>query len=163
MRIAGARRGGDPRQAAGFEVFADAGAGEQAPIADHDHAVERETLVELLHLGTQRAGIGGVAFEDLDRDRASVPVAEQREDDLGLARLAVLGVPAPGEGAFRALEVDRGHVAQDEGTVFEVLFGQPSLDALLPFEQPIHGGVQLVGARLLDSEFLAEGVGRGLA
>ena len=80
-----------------------------------------------------------------------------------VARLAVLGVPAPGEGAFRALEVDRGHVAQDEATVFEVLFGQPSLDALLPFEQPIHGGVELVGARLLDSEFLAEGVGRGLA
>ena len=63
---------GDPVEAGGLDVFGDARLGDHAAVADQDHMVEVEALLELLDLGRQRHRIGGVAVKHLDGNRAAV-------------------------------------------------------------------------------------------
>ncbi len=114
-------------------------------------------------LGAQRAGVGGVAAEDLHGDRTALAAREQCEDDLELAAPAVAGVAALGQRTLRALEVDRGDVAEHQGALFEVPGGQMPLDAVLALEQPVHGSVEFVLAGVLDAQVLAQRVGQRLA
>ena len=65
---------------------------QQAPVADEDHPLQVETVADLVDLGLQGRGIGGVALEDLDRHRAALAVAQEPVDHLELALLAVAGV-----------------------------------------------------------------------
>ncbi len=98
--IGGAQRG-DPAEALlRAQVLADAPGGEHPPVADQDQLAEAEAVAEFGHLGGHRLGVGGVAGEDLDGDRAALLGAEQAEDDLQ-------GV-APAVPAVTALPRDRG-------------------------------------------------------
>ena len=65
-----------------LEVLAQACLGQHAAIADDDKALEREALAQLAQLRGDGVGIRGVALEDLDRDRATLGVAQQPEHDL---------------------------------------------------------------------------------
>ena len=123
--------------------------------------VEAEAATQGVELGADGGGIGGVAGEDLDGDGAAVAVAQQGEDDLELAALAVAGMAAGGEGAVGALEVGGGDVGEDEGGVGEMAFGEGLLDGVLAGQEPVHGGVEVVGVGLAELEFVAEGVGQG--
>jgi len=159
----GRAQGAEPGQSGGFQVFLDAGAGDQSAVSDHDDPVETEAVAELLHLAAQRGGVGGVAAEDLDGYGASVPAAEQGEDDLELSPLLVPGVAVSGQRALAAFEVDRCQVAEDERAVFEMLPGERTFDLRLAFEQPVHRLVEVGGGGILDAEFLGEGVVGGFA
>ena len=163
LRIAGARSAVIHPRPAGRTSSRMRASVSSPPVADQDDARQGEAFAQLLQLGGQRAGIGGVALEDLRGDRAALAVAQQREDDLELAALAVAGVAALGQRTLRALEVDRGDVAEHQGALFEVPGRQVALDAGLALEQPVHGAVELVLAGVLDAEFLAQRVGQGLA
>ena len=141
----GGAQGGDPVEAGGAQFVADAGLGEQAAVADDHQAGEAEAATQGVELGADGGGIGGVAGEDLDGDGAAVAVAQQGEDDLELAALAVAGMAAGGEGAVGALEVGGGDVGEDEGGVGEMAFGEGLLDGVLAGQEPVHGGVEVVG------------------
>src|SRR5271166_5653006 len=71
-----------------------------------------------------------VAFEDLDRQWATVGVGEQADHDLTLARLAIPVVAERGEGVVLAFEVCAGHVVEkDVGRRGQFsLSKQPALD-----------------------------------
>ena len=82
-------QGSDPVQAGGLDIVGDARLGDHAAIADQDHMVEVEALLEFLDLCRQRHRVGCVAVEDLDRNRAAVGGTEQAIDDLQRAAAAV--------------------------------------------------------------------------
>ena len=155
-------QGADPGQARGFEVFLDEGVGDQPAVFDDDDPIQREAVAKLVQLTAQGGGIGGVALEDLDRDRASVPVAEQG-DDLELPLLLVPGVAVCCQLALQAFEVDRGQIAEDEGAVLEMPPGESPFDLPLAGEQPVHRFVEIIGRGVFDAEFLGEGVVGGFA
>src|SRR5208282_2631841 len=46
----------------------DAGGGDHAAVADHDHVLQAECLAHDVHDGGERGGVAGVAGEDPDRD-----------------------------------------------------------------------------------------------
>ena len=60
----------------------DPGAGDHAPVADHDHLGQPELLPHHVRDGGERAGVAGVAGEHPDRDRAACRVGEQPVLDL---------------------------------------------------------------------------------
>ena len=86
----------------------------------------------------------GVARAHLDRDRTPLPVAQQPDDDLQLAALAVPGVPPPRQRAGPALHPHRGQVIQDQGPVPEMPPGQAPLDPVLVRQQPVHRRIEVV-------------------
>ena len=54
-------QGRDPVQIGRLEIGRDACLGQHAAVADHGQPLQAEALAQLVDLGTERAGIGGVA------------------------------------------------------------------------------------------------------
>jgi len=102
----GAQRG-DEVETSRLDGLPDPRLGDHAAVADQHHTIELEALLELGDLGLQRRGIADIAFEDFDRDRAAILAAQQSENDLQLAVLAVTVVPELGQLAGAALEIGR--------------------------------------------------------
>jgi hypothetical protein len=98
---------GDPVEAGGADILADARLGDHAAIADQHHMVEVEALLELGDLAGQRRRIGSVAVEHFDGDRATIRGAEQPVDDLQGPLAAVPAVAALGQRAAAAFHVAR--------------------------------------------------------
>ena len=96
---------GDPVQAGGSDVLADARLGDHTAIADQHDMLKAEALLELVDLRRQRHRIGGVAREHLDGDRTAVRGAEQAVDDLQAAPLAVTAVATFGQRTAASLHV----------------------------------------------------------
>ena len=130
----------------------DAGAGDHAAVADHDHLLQAELLPDHVDDGGERGGVAGVAGEDPDRDRAALGVGEQPVLDLQFPFLAVPGVAAGGQRAARAFQPRAGQVEQRHprrvGLRGQVAAGQPGLDRVLPVLQPVHRGVDVIGGRV---------------
>ena len=101
--------------------------------------------------------VGGRALEDLDGDRAALGRAEQAEDDLQGALLAVAAVAAPGERAVGPLDVAGGEVVEHQSVLLQVALGEALLDGGLSGYEPVHGGVEFVRVEVAESECLAEG------
>ena len=98
--------GGDPVEfGAGAEVLADASGGDHAAVADPDEALCAEAPLDLLDLGGEGFGVGGVAGEDLDADGAAVLGGEESDDDLWPVGAMVAGVAVGGEFTAASLEV----------------------------------------------------------
>ena len=124
---------------------ADAGRGDHAAVADHDHLLQAEFLPDHVHDGGERGWVAGVAGEHPDRDRAAFGVGEQPTAlDLRISLLAVPGVAAGGQRAARAFEPRGRQVEQRHpgrvGLRAEVAAGQPGLDRVLPVPEPVHRG-----------------------
>src|SRR5207244_5255806 len=102
---------------------------------------EAETLAELLDLGGQRLVVVEAAGEDLDRDRAAFPVAEQPVDDLRRAAAAVARVAEREQRTGAALEVGGGDVVEHVRALSQVAAGEPPFDPLLVLAQPIERGL----------------------
>jgi len=79
----------DPVEAGRSDFGVEARLRDHPSIADQHHVLEREARLDFVDLGAERARIGGVALEHLDRHRATVGSAQQAVDDLQLALLAV--------------------------------------------------------------------------
>src|SRR5215469_16762346 len=88
-------QGGDPVKAGRLDDLLEARRGDHAAIADQRQALKLEAFPELGDLARQRRRIADVAFEHFDRDRTPLGRAQQPEDDLKLARLAVAVVAEP--------------------------------------------------------------------
>jgi hypothetical protein len=122
------------------------------PVADQHQPGQPEPVAHHLHDGAERGRAGGVAGKDPDRDRSPGRVGEQPVLDLRQALLAVPGVAAHRQRAVRAFHPGAGQVEVGRpGRVRrrrQVPAGQGGLDRLLAVEQPVHRGVDLVGAHL---------------
>ena len=146
------RRPSTPRQ-----VLADARRGQHAPVAHQHHALQTEAGAELLYLAGHRLGVGRRALEDLDRKRTTLGRAQQTEDDLQRARLAVAAVPALGQRAMGSLQVTGGQVVEHQRVFLQVPLGQTLLDGRLLPHEPVHGGVELMLVDGAEPEHLAQG------
>ena len=118
--------------------------------------MEAEAGADLVDLRGDGVGVAGRAFEDLDGDRTPGGGAEQTEDDLARALLAVAAAAALGEFAVRSLEVAGGQVVEHQGVFLEVALGEALLDGGLPLDEPVHRGVQLLRVDRAEVEHLAE-------
>jgi alkylhydroperoxidase/carboxymuconolactone decarboxylase family protein YurZ len=67
--------------------------------------VEVKALLEFFDLPGKRHGIGGIALEHLNGDRAAVWAAKQAIDDLQRAFLAVAAIATLGKRAATSLHV----------------------------------------------------------
>src|SRR5712691_6279203 len=88
---------GDPVHALALAQVADPGAGDHPPVADHDQGLDAEVPANAGDGGLERFGVGGVAREHPDGDRAAFGIGEQPVFDLLAAALAVPGVPEGGQ------------------------------------------------------------------
>ena len=100
--------------------------------------------------------------EDLDGDRTALGRAQQPEDDLQRALLAVAAVPVLGQRAVRALHVAGGQVVEHQRVLAKMPLGEPLLDGGLPLDQPVHRRVELMLIDVAESEQFAQGGYRAL-
>ena len=156
----GAQRGDPPVLIVEFAEGLDAGGGDHAAVADHDHLRQPELAVHDVQDLGEGCGVGGVPLEDADRDGPALGVGEQPVLDLHRALLPVAGVAARPERAAPALQPRAGQVEQRHpgrvGGRGEVPAGELALDRVLPGGQPVHRRVRLVGGGVLDAEVGAE-------
>ena len=92
----------------GWQIFSNARTGDHAAIAGEDDIGKTESIAELIDLGRDGLGIGGVAVKHLDRDGASLGIGEQAKDDLQFTGLIVAGVAELGKRTVAAFEVGGG-------------------------------------------------------
>ena len=73
----------DPIQALDrFDLIADPGFGDHAPISHQHHARELEAMAQLFDLGSERLGIGRIPVKHLHGHRTSRSVTQEPKDDL---------------------------------------------------------------------------------
>ena len=163
-QVADRRRaqGADPVEPGGLDVFADAGAGEHAPVADQNHPGEAEAGTQHVDPGAQGGGVSGVAREHFDRHRATLRIAQQAEDDLCLAAFSVTGVAMARQRAATALEPGRRDVVEHQGAVGEMTPGQAPLNRILASPQPVHRAVERIGIDRTQRERFAQRVAQRL-
>ena len=159
LDLVGTQRGDPVELRAGAEVLADAGGGDHAAVADPDEALCAEAPLDLLELGGEGLGVGGVAGEDLDADGAAILGGEESDDDLGPVGAMVAGVAVGGEFTAASLEVGGGDVVEDEACGVEVSLGEAGFDVGLVLVEPVEGLVGLVVSDVCEAEEEAEGGG----
>ena len=152
----------DPIEPRRGDLLTDTRFGEHPAVADEHHPLQAKAPAQLLELRSHGGGVGGVALEDLDRDRTPLAVAQQPEHDLQLPSLAITRVAALGQRTAPSLEVRGAQVVEHQGAVAQVALGQTLLDGALALEQPVHRGVELVFVDAVDAEHLGQRVAGGV-
>ena len=153
---------GDPVQPGRLEILADARAGDHAAVANHDHTVQAEAELELLHLAAERHRVGGVALEHLDCDRAALTVAQQAIDDLEPVGPMITAVAVLRQCAAAAFEIGGADVVKGERATRQMALGQRVLDPLLLVEQPVERLIDLPFGHLAQAQPLPQAGGRRL-
>ena len=67
-------------------------------------------------------------------------------------RFVVAGVAECSQWTVSAFEVSRGQVVENHSPILELTFGQLLLNVRLPFEQPVHGSIELGIASRIEAE-----------
>ena len=144
-----------------FAQRLDARGGDHAAIAHQHQPRDAQRVADDGDDLGERVRVGGVAGKHPHRDRASGRVGEHPVLDLLAALLAVAGVAARGQlaappGHPRAGQVEQRHPARIHlrGKVFG---RELALDRLLAVGQPVHRGIDLVGARAGHAQIHPEG------
>lgn len=157
----GAERG-DPLQTfVRRQIFADAGRGQHAPVADQHELAQTEALTELLHLRSDGGGIARVSLENLDRNGAAFVIGEQAEDDLQIASALVARMAEVSQRAAAAFEVGGGQIVEHERALGEMAARELALEAGLPGGEPVEGRVELIFAGVFEIEQGGERRGGG--
>ena len=141
------RRGaqaGDPAHARRLFQRLDPGAGDHAPVPDHDCLGDAELAPDHLHCLDEGRRVAGVAREHPHRHRAAVAAGEQPVLDLRLAALAVAGMPERRQFAVAAFHPRARQVEQRHPAAGQMAASQFGLDIVLVFQQPVHRLVGLV-------------------
>ena len=155
-------QGRDPGQTGRREVLSQPRRSEHAAVSDQGDGFDAEALLDLLHLRRHRARIPRVAREHLHGQRATIPGAEQAEDDLPLASLAVAVVAECGQGTAAPLEIAGGDVIKQKCPALQVPSRQALLDPDLAAQQPVKHRQHLVAADRTEAEERTEAAGGGL-
>jgi len=130
---------------AGCSVCSMRALGQHTAVAHHYHALQLETLLQLVDLRRQCQRIGGIAFEHLDRDRAAVGRAHQADENLRPVTAVVAAVAILRQFAAASFEIGRGDIVEQQRTVLQVTAGQCGFDKRLLAAQPIERGINLLG------------------
>src|SRR5207244_13592094 len=96
----------------GLSKVLDLAAFDHPPIAHERHPLTTEALTRLLHLRGESFRILRVAAKNLRRDRRALLVAQQADDNLLLALLAVAVVAIGAVGIALAFQITAGHVVE---------------------------------------------------
>ena len=96
----------------GWQVFANARAGNHAAVANQHHIGEAEPLAQFIDLGSDGLGVGGIAGKYFDSHRASGSVGEQTKDDLRRAGFVVPRVTKFSQRTVTPFKVSGGQVIQ---------------------------------------------------
>ncbi len=107
-------------------------------------------------------GVRRVPLEDLHRHGAALAVAQEAENNLGKALLAVTAMAECGQGTMRACVVSRGHIAKDQRAFLEVATCQFALNARLLLHQPIHRRIEIVFGDIVKLKEHPQTGGQGL-
>ena len=113
-------------------------------------------MPQFIHLRGHCFGIGRVAAENFYGDGTPACVGEEPQNDLRITGFIVAGVAEFRQRTVTALEVSRGEVVENYGSILKLALGQFPLDAGLSFQQPVHGGVKLGFVNGAQCEPLAE-------
>ena len=124
---------------------------------------EREALLDLVDLRGERARIGGVALEYLDRHRAAVRRAQQAVDDLQLALLAVAVVAALRQFAAAPLHIARATRRRAPACRPAGACGRAPSRPPAGAPEPVERDIELVLVDRPQTEDLAEAGSRGRA
>jgi len=112
-----------------LQIRAEARLGEHPPVADQYHMRDPdEPRAELLDLDREGLGIPHGAGEDLHGDRAARAIGQEPEDEVPRVPPPLAAVTVPRQGTLATLERGRGHVADDETAVGQMLVGHGLLD-----------------------------------
>ena len=119
-------------------------------------------LLDLLHLCPDRARIRRVAGEHIYGHGTAVGRAEQAEDDLLLALLAVAVVAERGQWRTAPLQIAGRDIVEQQGGALEMPSGEALLDPRLPPQQPVEHVEHFVAADGTEAEQGTEAAGGGL-
>jgi hypothetical protein len=125
---------GDPIETSRAQRLLDPRAGQQSAVPtdqvrglnahDHHHALQLETLLQLVDLCRQPQGIGGIAFKHLHRDRAAVGPAHQADDNLRPVATVVAAVAMVRQFAAAPFEIGGGDIVEQQRAILQVAAGQ---------------------------------------
>ena len=135
---------------------------EHAAVAHQRDGLEAEALLDLLHLHPDRARIRRVAGEHIYGHGTAVGRAEQAEDDLLLALLAVPVVAERGQWRTAPLQITGRDIVEQQGGALEMPSGEALLDPRLPPQQPVEHVEHFVAADGTEAEQGTEAAGGGL-
>ena len=136
-------------------------AGQHSAVADHDHALQVEALLQLVDLRRQHHRIGGIAFEHLDRYRAAVGGAHQADDNLRPVTAVVAAVAIPRQFAAASFEIGGGDIVEQQRAVLQMATGQLGFDEPLLAAQPVERSIDLFGGDFADPQHLAQRMAGG--
>ena len=114
--------------------------------------------MDLLHLRPDRARIRRVAGEHIYGHGTAVGRAEQAEDDLLLALLAVAVVAERGQWRTAPLQIAGRDIVEQQGGALEMPSGEALLDPRLPPQQPVEHVVAADGTEAEQGTAAAEGL-----
>jgi len=119
---------------------------DHAPIADEGDRVDVKPRFDLVDLCRKGLRILRIARKDFDRDWMAVLVAEEADDDLTLAFLAIAIIAKGRQGVVRAFHVAPGHIIQKQADRCGLctLRKEPLLYPCLGPSQPIEVFVQRI-------------------
>ena len=145
-----------------MQLGANAGVGEQAPVAHQDELSQMKLLPQFLELRCQRGGIARVAGKYLNGHRAPRRVTHQPHHNLHLTLFPVAAVAKLRHRTGTPFEIRRGEVAQDERAVSQMPSREGRFDPGLSAQQPIHGAVQGICVCRFDMQDRAQARRRGV-
>jgi len=152
---------GHPAHPAELAQSLDPGAGDHPLVPDHHHLLQPEGVAYLLDDAGERGRVGGVAGDNLDRDRTPGRVGQQPVLDLRQGLLAVAGVTAGGQRAASPGHPGGGQVEQRQQVRVRGRVQMPSrqglIDGVLAPDQPVHRRVHLVGGRPCHTQIARQG------
>ena len=106
-------------------------------IADEHHAMHAESTPDLSYLGTQGFAVSRITYENLNRDWASLGIAQQTVNDLGKPSLAVAVVSELNQARLMASVVAACHVVEDKRSLRKVFARELVLDPHLSLQEPV--------------------------
>jgi hypothetical protein len=122
--------------------------------------MQLEALLQLVDLRRQCRRIGGIAFEHLDRDRATIRRAQQTDHQVRAVTPMVAAVAVARQFAAAPFQIRRGDIVEQQSAVPQMPPRQARLDEALLAAQPVECGVHLSGGDPAKPQHLAQGMAR---
>ena len=143
----GALQSRDPVEIGRRHRLPDPRRGQHAAVAEEGNALDAEAAAKLPDLARHRRRVRSVASKCLHRNRATGPRAEQAEDNLLLALLAIAVVPEGRRRIAATFQVTRSHVVENHCAAAQVPARQAVFDPRLSLPQPVRHRQNLVVRR----------------
>ena len=134
---------------------------DHAPIPHEGHALAPKALDHFADLGAEGFGVSGVTGENFDGQGPPLLVAEQADDDLFFARLAVAVVTPGRQRVVVAFQIAAGDVIKEKvrAAVGVKVLEEPLFNVDLVVRQPGQVGVKLIFVKRAEVQNVTGGMG----